>query len=44
MTLQEGYVSKCYPCIDIRGHPVAHGDFQELKPAGFYKHLEDGVA
>lgn len=39
---QEGYVSKCHLCVDIRRHLVAHGDFQELKPEGFYEHLEDG--
>lgn len=41
---QEGYVSKCHLCVDIRRHLVAHGDFQELKPEGFYRHLEDGAA
>jgi hypothetical protein len=40
---QEGYVSKCHLCVDIRRHLVAHGDFQELTPRGFYRHLEDGV-
>lgn len=41
---REGYVSKCHLCIDIRHHLVAHGDFQELRPRGFYSHLEDELA
>lgn len=39
-----GYISKCHLCVDIRRHLAAHGDFQELKPEGFYRHLENGAA
>ncbi len=36
---QEGYVSKCDLCIDIRKHLVTANDFEELKPKSFYTHL-----
>lgn len=38
---REGYISKCHLCLDIRRHLVQHGEFEELKPGKFYKHLED---
>ena len=37
----EGYISKCHLCVDLRRHLAAHGAFKELKPLGFYEHLED---
>lgn len=36
----EGYVSKCDLCLDIRRHLASKADFEELKPAQFYTHLE----
>lgn len=38
---QEGYISKCHLCLDIRRHLVKLGEFKELKPLEFYEHLED---
>ena len=38
---QEGYISKCHLCLDIRRHLVRHGEFKELRPREFYEHLED---
>ncbi len=38
---QEGYVSKCHLCLDIRRHLVKLGRFKELRPEEFYEHLED---
>ena len=37
--LQEGYVSKCHLCLDIRKYLVAKKEFEELKPKEFYAHL-----
>lgn len=37
---QEGYLSKCDLCLDIRKHLVSIGDFAELQPKKFYAHLE----
>ena len=37
---EEGYVSKCDLCLDIRSHLVSRGDFEELRPREFYEHLE----
>jgi len=37
--LKEGYVSKCHLCVDIRRHLVQAGEFVELKPVEFYRHL-----
>ncbi|MEM1658112.1 MAG: radical SAM protein [Candidatus Jordarchaeales archaeon] len=39
--LEEGYVSKCHLCLDIRRHLVSSGEFPELKPVEFYDHIED---
>lgn len=35
----EGYVSKCHLCMDIRRHLASKGDFNELRPGEFYRHL-----
>jgi hypothetical protein len=37
--LSEGYLSKCHLCIDLRKHLAQAGEFKELKPAAFYRHL-----
>jgi hypothetical protein len=37
---QEGYVSKCDLCVEIRKYLVTIGDFTELQPREFYAHLE----
>ncbi len=37
----EGYISKCHLCLDLRKHLARHGEFKELTPREFYKHLED---
>jgi len=37
---EEGYISKCHLCLDIRRHLVEQTDeFKELKPREFYEHL-----
>ncbi|MCD6291762.1 MAG: radical SAM protein [Anaerolineae bacterium] len=38
---EEGYVSKCHLCLDIRRHLVRQGDFKELQPLAFYERLGD---
>ncbi|NOX44357.1 MAG: hypothetical protein GXO72_01275, partial [Caldiserica bacterium] len=38
---EDGYVSKCHLCIDIRRHLARHGDFPELAPRAFYERLGD---
>jgi len=38
--LRGGYLSKCHLCIDIRKHLSQTGEFGELKPAEFYRHLD----
>ena len=38
---QEGYFSKCHLCMDIRRHLALKGDFRELQPKEFYRHLCD---
>jgi len=38
---QEGYVSKCHLCLDVRRHLARSGDFVELEPKTFYERLED---
>ncbi len=36
----EGYISKCHLCVDIRKHIVSEADsFRELNPREFYDHL-----
>jgi len=37
---EEGYVSKCHLCVDIRKHLLVKGEFEELQPKEFYSHLE----
>jgi MoaA/NifB/PqqE/SkfB family radical SAM enzyme len=38
---EDGYVSKCHLCVDIRRHIAYKTDrFKELKPMEFYVHLE----
>ncbi len=37
---EEGYLSKCHLCMELRKNLVLHGDFRELKPKEFYLHLE----
>jgi len=37
---QNGYISKCHLCIDIRQHLARHGGFRELTPKAFYDRLE----
>jgi hypothetical protein len=41
--LDDGYVSKCHLCADVRRHLVGQGDFAELRPLEFYERLEDVV-
>jgi MoaA/NifB/PqqE/SkfB family radical SAM enzyme len=39
--LNEGYISKCHLCVDIRKHIVRQTDkFKELKPKEFYSNLD----
>jgi len=33
----DGYVSKCDLCLDVRRHLAAAGDFAELRPTQFYR-------
>jgi hypothetical protein len=38
---EEGYISKCHLCVDIRKHIAKQTEkFKELKPREFYFHLE----
>jgi hypothetical protein len=36
---QDGYLSKCDLCLDLRKHLVSRQDFEELRPKEFYAHL-----
>ncbi|MEW6586783.1 MAG: hypothetical protein AB1442_14405 [Nitrospirota bacterium] len=36
---EEGYFSKCHLCTDIRKHLALTGDYKELRPREFYRHL-----
>jgi hypothetical protein len=36
----EGYLSKCHLCIDLRKHLSGTGEYKELKPVEFYRHLD----
>ena len=38
--INEGYVSKCHLCLDIRKYLASKGDFEELKPRKFYEQLQ----
>ncbi|MBN1179424.1 MAG: radical SAM protein [Anaerolineae bacterium] len=35
--LPEGYAGKCHLCVDVRRYLVAAGDFEALRPQGFYE-------
>jgi hypothetical protein len=35
----EGYAGKCHLCVDVRRHLAATGEFDELRPQGFYEHI-----
>ncbi len=40
--LEDGYISKCHLCVDIRRHISQQTDeFKELKPKGFYLSLRE---
>ena len=36
---KEGYTGKCHLCVDVRRHLVETGDFEELRPRGFYENF-----
>jgi len=38
--LDEGYVSKCHLCLDIRQYLVSNDEYDELRPTEFYKQLK----
>jgi hypothetical protein len=38
--LNEGYVSKCHLCLDVRKYLVSIGDYVELQPREFYEQLK----
>lgn len=38
--IDDGYVSKCHLCLDIRKHLASISDFEELQPRQFYEQLE----
>ncbi len=38
--LEEGYISKCHLCLDLRNYLLSRKDFTELRPLEFYDHLE----
>lgn len=37
--LEEGYISKCHLCLDLRTYLIGQKDFEELRPLEFYDHL-----
>jgi hypothetical protein len=37
--LEHGYSGKCHLCVDVRRHLMATGEFEELRPAGFYENF-----
>jgi hypothetical protein len=37
--ISEGYTGKCHLCVDVRRHLVKTGEFEELRPQGFYENL-----
>jgi hypothetical protein len=40
--LEQGYISKCHLCVDIRKHFIEKKiDYQELQPKEYYSHLTD---
>ena len=36
---EEGYISKCDLCLDLRTYLISQKDFPELRPLEFYEHL-----
>jgi hypothetical protein len=38
--LDNGYVSKCHLCLDIRKYLASSGNFEELQPRQFYDQLK----
>lgn len=34
-----GYAGKCHLCVDVRRHLARSGEFEELRPPGFYENL-----
>jgi len=38
--INDGYVSKCHLCLDIRKHLSARSNFEELNPKEFYEQLK----
>ncbi len=38
--LPEGYAGKCHLCVDVRKCLVEKGEFQELRPTGFYEMIQ----
>ncbi len=36
---EEGYISKCHLCLDLRTYLISQKDFEELRPLEFYDHL-----
>jgi hypothetical protein len=38
--INDGYVSKCHLCLDIRKYLASTGDFEELRPSQFYEQLQ----
>jgi hypothetical protein len=40
--LEGGYAGKCHLCVDVRRHLHAvEGNFEELRPSGFYENLHE---
>jgi hypothetical protein len=37
--ITEGYTGRCLLCVDVRRHLVKSGEFDELRPQGFYENL-----
>jgi hypothetical protein len=37
---EEGYISKCDLCLEIRKYLLTKKEFDELKPTEFYSHLK----
>lgn len=38
--LDDGYVSKCHLCLDIRQYLVSNDEYDELRPTEFYEQLK----
>jgi hypothetical protein len=37
---ERGYLSKCDLCLDLRTYLAGQGDFAELAPREFYRHVK----